>query len=114
MADDQKRGVVWRSLLIDGRTGTIAVSGSPRRWLLASYEIHCAENSLTHRVRVARAIGSNVKTLSLSMENRGTCRRTGQELREIQGRDDVDLAVTPATNTLAISRLSLKSGIASQ
>jgi len=37
-------------------------------------------------------------------------RNTGQELREIQGCGDVDLALTPATNTLAISRLSLQVG----
>ena len=37
-------------------------------------------------------------------------RSTGQELREIQGCDDVDLAVTPATNTLAIRRLNLQVG----
>ena len=35
---------------------------------------------------------------------------TGQELRDIQGCDDVDLAVTPATNTLAIRRLNLQVG----
>ena len=51
-----------------------------------------------------------MKTLSLNVENRGVWRSSGQELREIQGCDDVDLAVTPATNTLAIRRLSLQAG----
>jgi hypothetical protein len=37
-------------------------------------------------------------------------RSTSQELREIQGCDDVDLALTPATNTLAIRRLNLQVG----
>jgi hypothetical protein len=41
-----------------------------------------------------RSIGSDVKTLSLSVEKRGLWRSTGQELREIQGCDDVDLAVS--------------------
>jgi hypothetical protein len=51
-----------------------------------------------------------VKTLSLSVENRGVWHSLGQELREIHGCDDVDLAVTPATNTLPIRRLNLQVG----
>jgi len=31
-------------------------------------------------------------------------------LRDIQGCDDIDLAVTPATNTLAVRRLNLQVG----
>jgi hypothetical protein len=78
--------------------------------MLASYEIQCDENWLTHRVQVERTIGSDVKTLSLSVESRGAWRSSGQELHETRGCDDVDLAVTPATNTLPIRRLSLQVG----
>jgi uncharacterized protein len=124
MADDLKRAVVWKSLLIDGTDycglwhtaegwllkGTVVGVLKDQRPMLASYEIHCDENWLTHRVQVERTIGSDVKTLSVSVESRGVWRSLGQELREIQGCDDVDLAVTPATNTLAIRRLSLQVG----
>jgi hypothetical protein len=124
MADDLKRVVVWNNLLIDGRDycglwhtaegwllqGTVVGVLKDQRPLLVSYEIHCDENWLTHRVQVDRTIGSDVKTLSLNVENRGVWRSTGQELREIQGCGDVDLALTPATNTLAIRRLSLHVG----
>jgi uncharacterized protein len=124
MADDLKRAVVWKSLLIDGRDycglwhtaegwllrGTVVGALKDQRPMRANYEIHCDENWLTHRVEVERTIGSDVKTLSLSVEKRGVWRRAGQELREIQGCDDVDLAMTPATNTLAIRRLSLQIG----
>jgi len=122
MEDDLKRTVVWKNLLIDGRDycglwhtaegwllkGTVVGVLKDQRPLLASYEIQCDENWLTHRVQVDRTLGNDVKTLSLSVEKRGVWRSTGQELREIQGCDDVDLAVTPATNTLAIRRLSLQ------
>jgi hypothetical protein len=124
MADDLKRAVVWKSLLVDGRDycglwhiaegwllkGTVVGILKDQRPMLASYEIHCDENWFTHRVQVGRTIASDVKILSLSVENRGVWRSSGQELREIQGCDDVDLAVTPATNTLAIRRLGLQVG----
>jgi hypothetical protein len=126
MADDLKRAVVWKSLLIDGTDycglwhtaegwllkGTVIGVLKDQRPMLASYEIHCDENWLTHRVQVERTIGSDVKTLNVSVENRGVWRSSGQDLHEIQGRDDVDLAVTPATNTLAIRRLNLQVGAA--
>jgi uncharacterized protein len=124
MADELKRAVVWKSLLIDSREycglwqtaegwllkGTVVGVLKDQQPMLASYEIHCDANWLTHRVQVERTIGSDVKTLTLSVENRGVWRNSRQELHEIQGCDDVDLAITPATNTLAIRRLSLQVG----
>jgi uncharacterized protein len=124
MADDLKRAVVWKSLLIDGRDycglwrtaegwllkGTVVGVLKDQRPMLASYEIHCDENWLTHRVQVECTVGNDAKTLSLRVEKRGVWHSTGQELRDIQGCDVVDLAVTPATNTLAIRRLSLQVG----
>lgn len=124
MTDDLKRVVIWRNLLLNG-TDYCGLWHTAEGWLLkgtavgvlrdqqpvlASYEIHCDENWLTHRVQVERTIGSDVKTLSLSVESRGVWRGSGQELRGIQGCDDVDLALTPATNTVAIRRLSLQVG----
>ena len=78
--------------------------------MLASCEIHWDQNWLTHRVQVERTIGSDVKTLSLSVENRGVWRSAGQESPALADCSDVDLAVTPATNTVAIRRLSLQIG----
>jgi hypothetical protein len=124
MADDFKRAVVWKNLLIGGTDycalwhtaegwllkGTVVGVLKDQRPMLASYEIHCDENWLTHRVHVERTIGSDVKNLSLSVENRGVWRSSNQELRDIHGCSDVDLAVTPATNTLPIRRLDLGIG----
>jgi uncharacterized protein len=124
MADDLKRVVAWKNLPINGRDycalwhtaegwllkGTVVGVLKDRRPMLASYEIHCDENWLTHRVEIERTIGSDMKTLSLSVESRGVWRSSGRELREAEGCVDVDLALTPATNTLPIRRLNLQVG----
>jgi hypothetical protein len=124
MTDDLKRAVVWKSLLINGtdycalwRTaegwlfkGTTIGVVNDQRPMLANYEIHCDDNWLTHRVQVERTIGRDTKTLSLSVASRGLWRSSGQELPALLGCDDVDLAVTPATNTLPIRRLDLGIG----
>jgi len=124
MADDLKRAVVWKNLLLDGRDycglwqvadgwllkGTVVGVLQDQRPVLASYEIYADENWLTHRVQVERTIGSDVKALSLNVESRGVWRSAGQELPGLRGCDDVDLALTPATNTLAIRRLNLEIG----
>jgi len=124
MADDLKRVVVWKALLIDGRDycglwrtaegwllkGTVVGVLKDQRPMLASYEIQCDENWLTHRVAIERTIGSDVKTLSLTVESRGMWRSSGQELPGVRGCDDVDLALTPATNTIPIRRLNLQVG----
>jgi uncharacterized protein len=124
MADDLKRVVVWNNLLIDGRDycglwhtaegwllkGTVVGVLKDQRPLLASYEIQCDENWLTHRVQVDHTLGNDAKTLSLSVEKRGVWRSSGQELPGVRGCDDVDLALTPATNTLPIRRLNLQVG----
>jgi len=124
MADDLNRVVVWKNLLINGTEycglwhtaegwllkGTVVGVLKDQQPMLVNYEAYCDENWLTHRVQVERTIGTDVKSLSLIVGSRGLWRRSGQELREIQGCEDIDLAVTPATNTLAIRRLNLQVG----
>jgi len=124
MADDLKRVVVWKNLLLDGRDycallriaevwllkGAVVGVLEDQRPMLVNYEIYCDANWLTQRVQSKRTIASDVKTLTLGVERRGVWRSSGQELREIRGCDDIDLAVTPATNPLPIRRLSLQIG----
>ena len=124
MADDLKRVVVWKNMLLDGRDccglrhtaegwrlkGTVVGVLKDQRPILASYGIQCDENWLTHRVQVERTIGNDVKNLSLTVESRGVWHSSGQELPGVRGCGDVDLALTPATNTLPIRRLNLQIG----
>ena len=124
MSDDLKRIVVWKNLLLNGADhcallhttegwllkGTVVGVLEDHRPLLATYEVHCDEKWRTHRVQVERTIGTDVKTLSLIVESRGVWRSSGRELRELHGCEDVDLALSPATNTLPIRRLNLPVG----
>ena len=124
MADDLKRVVAWKNLLINGTDycglwhtpegwllrGTVVGVLEDKRPMLANYEIYCDENWFTHRVDVERTIGNDRKTLRLSVETRGMWRTSGRELPEVRGCHDVDLALTPATNTLPIRRLELQVG----
>jgi uncharacterized protein len=124
MADEWKRAVVWKNLLIPG-TDYCSLWHTPEGWLLkgtvtgaineqtpmlGNYAIHCDENWLTHRVQVERTVGSDVKTLNLNVESRGVWRSAGAELPAVNSCVDVDLSVTPATNTLVIRRLNLEVG----
>ena len=85
-----------------------------QRPMLANYEVHCDENWLTHRVHVERTIGKDTKTLSLSVENSGRWCCSGQEVAEVRGCLDVDLSVTPATDTLPSGDLTSVSARASR
>jgi len=124
MADALIRTVVWKSLLIDGadycslwRTlegwllkGTALGALQDKRPMLAEYEIHCDADWRTHRLEVKCSIGSDVKSRSVTVESPGTWRSSGVVLPALRGCDDVDLSVTPATNTLPIRRLNLQVG----
>ena len=124
MADEFKRAVVWKNLLLNGTDycalwhtaegwllkGTVAGMLQDRRPMLATYEVHCDEQWRTHRVEVMRTLGADSKSLSLTVAARGIWRSAGQDLPAIQGCEDIDLALTPATNTLPIRRLQLPVG----
>ena len=124
MADRLQRTVVWKNLLLNGTEycalwrgaegwvlkGTVVGVLENHKPVLATYEIHCDENWHTHRVRVERTIGTDLRTLSLSVESKGVWRSEGREFHDLKGCEDVDLALTPATNTLPIRRLNQKIG----
>ncbi len=117
------RSLLWRSLWFDGREycellrgrdgwllqGT-AVAIMDRLPMLATYEIHCDEHWQTHRVHTSLTLAGQTKALSLMVEARGRWRGDAGELPALADCLDVDLGVTPATNTLPIRRLGLKIG----
>lgn len=124
MADQLERVVVWKSLPMNGTDhcvlwhraegwllkGTVLGILEDLRPMLANYEVHCDESWLTQRVQVERTIGKETKTLTLSVEEGGLWHGSGKELNQVRGCLDIDLSVTPATNTLPIRRLDLGIG----
>ncbi|MGI9073901.1 MAG: putative glycolipid-binding domain-containing protein [Bryobacteraceae bacterium] len=119
-----QKAVVWRNLQANGsdycelwRTaegwvlkGTaIAVLGEAGP-VLCTYDIQCDNHWQTQRAEVTRRIGSDVRKISLLVESRGSWQESGQQLPGLHECVDVDLSITPATNTLPIRRLKLLVG----
>ena len=74
------------------------------------YEIECAADWRTRRVRVLMAHGGEARQLELDADDEGRWRAGGEELPAVAGCLDVDLSLTPATNTLPLRRLPLAPG----
>jgi len=118
-----QRTVLWRNLFMNGSDycslwksseawileGTAIAALDEHRPLIARYEVGCDLEWHTRRVTVERT-SSDVRALTLAVEPSGLWHRDGEEVRELRGLLDVDLAITPATNTLPIRRLNLAIG----
>jgi hypothetical protein len=115
--------VLWRNLFAAG-SDYCALYRLPKTWLLKGtaiaaldetdpilvhYEVECNEGWHTRNVEVHCAHGTTHHCLTLSA-NSGIWVRAGQALPQVQGCVDVDIAITPATNTLPIRRLGLAPG----
>jgi hypothetical protein len=107
------RVVMWRSLQIHGiercelrqtaevfsLAGTIlGVFPKGQRPAEVRYRVDCDEYWRTRRVLIEQIAGTEIRTLSLSTDD------------DLQGCVDVDLGLTPATNTIPIRRLRLNVG----
>lgn len=116
--------IVWRNLMAEGadycalwRTGegwlmkgtAIAVDAvsSP---ILAHYDIHCHDDWRTYRVEVECLHANQIRTVQLAVQSASNWTANGRELTNTAGCVDVDLAITPATNTLPIRRLKIPVG----
>jgi uncharacterized protein len=116
------RGLLWRRLDIPGleHFRLIESPGGPRlegTVLLpheglpvhAKYEITCSPDWQTRRVVVTCTHGRETRHLEMTV-SQGRWRRADGEVGTVSGCVDVDLAVTPSTNTLPIRRLDLAVG----
>ncbi|HEX5758459.1 MAG TPA: putative glycolipid-binding domain-containing protein [Thermoanaerobaculia bacterium] len=117
------RTLLWRRLDVPGLehfrlsagaagprlAGTIllAHAGAP---LHVEYEIECAADWRTRRVTVLMAHGGAARRMELDADGDGRWRSGGAELPAVAGCRDVDLSLTPATNTLPLRRLPLAIG----
>jgi hypothetical protein len=86
--------------------GTInaAVDSVP---LLCRYEVQCTASWNTRRVRVSVERGNDRRALDLSSDGQGNWWRGDDELKQVRGPVDVDISLSPSTNTLPIRRLGL-------
>jgi uncharacterized protein len=73
------------------------------------YEVACAPDWTTRRALVEAVVAGVPWRTELVVEG-GRWWRDGRELPELSGCVDVDVSVTPATNTLPIRRLGLAAG----
>lgn len=74
------------------------------------YTVTCGLDWITRAVDVTAIEGSHVHRLQLVRDPKGVWRRDAEVLQEFEGLSDVDLQITPATNTLPIRRLQLGIG----
>ena len=74
------------------------------------YTVLCDAAWRTRAVRVAGQVDGRPMRLTLRADGRGRWTQAGQLLPALDGTLDIDLAFTPATNTLPIRRLALAVG----
>lgn len=75
---------------------------------LIHYEVICDKIGQTKEVAVSAQSGENARQLRLSVDGEGLWWRDGREVDTLRGCVDVDLGITPATNTLPIRRCNLE------
>jgi hypothetical protein len=121
------RAVVWRNLQFPGSEhfelwhrdagwvlkGIVIAALDQHRPMSAEYEIDCDEHWRTLRVDVARRIGNDVRSVTLSADH-GLWRTSDNDIPALNGCIDVDLGASPCTNTLPIRRFELAIGASAQ
>jgi hypothetical protein len=77
------------------------------RPLHVRYRIGCSMAWETRAVLISLRSGSSEETLQLTVDTQHRWWNAGTELPDIRGCQDVDLSISPSTNTLPIRRLNL-------
>lgn len=84
-----------------------AAEGIPLR---VDYLVFCATDWTTRTVNVHVTHGLDHRVLEIRRDDDGVWWREGAAIPDMEGVVDVDLAITPSTNTLPIRRLALPLG----
>lgn len=122
MADPTRRTVIWQALDGPGMEHC-AFAPCPGGWqiqgaviragdgpLLVRYTVTCDALWRTRAVEIDIDADAGARALRLTADGDRRWWSAGAELVAFRGCDDVDLGVTPATNTLPIRRLDLSIG----
>jgi hypothetical protein len=92
-------------------TVILLLKGLPTR---ITYKIECDKHWKTKDVAIRQEMSSNTSHLTLKVSNKQIWKTKGSKILFATGLHDVDLEVTPATNTLPIWRIRLKEGESQQ
>lgn len=90
-------------------SGTVltAEDGQPLR---LDYTVHCDHSWATRSARLTLTHGVGSRQLNLIVDDHRRWWSDGKELTTVAGCVDVDISLSPSTNTLPIRRLSLAPG----
>jgi uncharacterized protein len=121
--DEVVRTIFWRRLDCPGAeycelrrrpdgwelSGTVlvALDGRPLR---AHYQVVCDAGWATRAVSLETSTGGPTRALQLTADEQRRWWSAGMELLPLRGCVDVDLGVSPSTNTLPVRRLGLAIG----
>lgn len=73
------------------------------------YDVQLDEHWVTRRVVVTQRTGDHIQTVAIAVDD-GRWSIDGHEQPELTGCTDIDLELSPSTNTLPIKRLGLRIG----
>lgn len=104
---------LWRSASGWQLSGT-AIFLSDQMPCLLSYEVSTTTNWQTSIASISGYVGKSAVALTIALTPNGHWSINGLEVQEAAGCIDLDLGFTPATNLIAIRRLSLEIGEQSQ
>ena len=102
-----ERCVLWRERDGWALTGTLVVE---KPFVDLRYEVRCDERWRTRAATARMRADADQREVDLAADAEGRWRRDGSEIDALRGCADVDLQLTPATNTLPIRRLDLALG----
>ncbi len=88
-------------------TVLLGIDGAP---LQVEYKVACSRAWETRSVRLMVIHGGETRRAELAVDDDGRWWRGGEELATVVGCRDVDLSVSPSTNTLPIRRLAIPIG----
>lgn len=92
------------------RISGVAVFLSGKQPARLSYDVHCDHDWITQNAFVEGFIGSTPYLAKIVRSARGRWKLNGVLQPQLDGCDDLDIAFTPATNTIALRRM-LRAGI---